>query len=70
MDLVDDIGIYSDIDDGIGSVEWSIRKKIESVEFGTFKLSEVKLDFANFYVHFGINDLLGADILTTGRFAV
>ena len=76
MDLVDDIGIYGDIDDeivimyGIGGVERSIRKKIESVEFGTFKLSEVKLDFANFDAHFGINGLLGADILTTGRFVI
>lgn len=76
MDLVDDIGIYGDIDDeivimhGIGGVERSIRKKIESVEFGTFMLPEVKLDFANFDAHFGINGLLGADILTTGRFVI
>lgn len=67
MNLVDDIGIYGDIDDeivvmhGIGGVERSIRKKIDSVEIGTFKLSEVKLDFANFDDHFGINGLLGAD---------
>ena len=76
MELVDDIGIYGDIDDeivvmhGIGGVERSIRKKIESVEFGTFKLSGVKLDFANFGAHMGINGLLGADILTAGRFVI
>lgn len=76
MDLVDDIGIYGDMNDeivvmhGIGGVERSIRKKIDSVEFGTFKLSEVKLDFANFDDHIGINGLLGADILKAGRFVI
>ena len=76
MDLVDDIGVYGKIDDeivvmhGIGGVERSIRKKIDSVEFGTFKLPGVKLDFANFDAHFGVNGLLGADILTTGRFVI
>lgn len=76
MELVDDIGIYGDVNDeivvmhGIGGVERSIRKKNESIEFGTFTLSEVKLDFANFDSHFGINGLLGADILTAGRFVI
>lgn len=76
MNLVDDVGIYGDIDDeivvmhGIGGVERSIRKKIDSVEFRTFRLSEVKLDFANFEAHIGINGLLGADILTSGGFVI
>ena len=76
VDVVDDIGIYGEIDDeivvmhGIGGVERSIRKKIDSVEFGTFKVSEINLDFANFDAHFGINGLLGADLLTAGRFVI
>jgi hypothetical protein len=62
----DDIVIMHDI----GGVERFIRKKIESALFGTLKLSKVKLDFANFDAHSGINGLLGADILAAGRFVI
>jgi len=76
LEAVDELGIYGDVDDeivvmhGIVGVERSIRKKIDSVEFGEFKLHEVKLDFADFDSHIGINGLLGADILTAGRFVI
>lgn len=76
MDLVEDMGIYGEPEDeivvmhGIGGVERSIRKQVDALRFGTYRMSNVKLDFANFDEHFGINGLVGSDILVAGRFTI
>ncbi len=55
---------------GIGGAEHALRKRIESLQFDTYTQDEPWIDFGNLDAHPGINGLLGADVLVSGRFVI
>ncbi|MGO4887299.1 aspartyl protease family protein [Anaerobacillus sp. MEB173] len=75
-DVVDDIGIFFEPGDqlvtmvGVGGEEYSFRKELDSVELDTVKLEKIKIDFGTLDNEFGINGLIGLDILKKGEFII
>lgn len=75
-DVVDDIGIFFEAGDklitmiGIGGAEYSFQKELDSVELGPVKLEKIKIDFGILDNDFGINGLIGLDILKSGEFII
>ncbi|GMA66117.1 retropepsin-like aspartic protease [Alicyclobacillus fastidiosus] len=55
---------------GIGGQEVALRKRIDFVQFGDYVIENAHVDFAYLDTHPGINGLLGADILLSGRFII
>ena len=74
-DIVEDLGIYFENGDclvsayGIGGEEYSFRKPVDFIKLGSHKIEEMKLDFGNLD-EWGINGLIGLDILMNGQFIV
>ncbi|WP_339254281.1 retropepsin-like aspartic protease [Sporosarcina sp. FSL W8-0480] len=74
-DIVEDLGIFFENGDplvssyGIGGVEYSFRKPVDLIKFGTHEIKEMKLDFGNLH-EWGINGLIGLDILLDGQFII
>lgn len=75
-DIVDDIGIFFEPGDrlvtmiGVGGEEYSFRKELEGVELGSTKFDNIKIDFGTLDNEFGINGLIGLDILKQGEFII
>lgn len=69
IDAVEDINIYFDNEDfittvyGIGGPDNSFEKTLDKVEFGARVFKDYKIDFGSFYDEYGINGLIGLDIL-------
>ena len=69
VDAVDDINIYFDDEDyittvyGIGGPDNSFQKTLDRIEFGTRIFENYKVDFGAFHDEYGINGLIGLDIL-------
>ena len=55
---------------GLGGNDYAVRKKIEHLDFAGCTISQPYLDFGNLDAHPGVNGLLGADILTAGRYVI
>lgn len=55
---------------GIGGRDSALRKRIDSIQFDSYHAANAYLDFAYLDAHPGINGLLGADILVSGRFVI
>ena len=74
-DIVDDIGIYFENGDslvssyGIGGEEYSFRKPVDFIKLGNYEIQDMNLDFGNLD-HWGINGLIGLDILMNGQFII
>ncbi|GGK31569.1 hypothetical protein GCM10010965_25470 [Caldalkalibacillus thermarum] len=75
-DAVFDLGIYATPHDeltimsGIGGVDYAFRKRIDRVTFGSFEVHSLPLDFGNLDEGFGINGIIGLDILVKGKFII
>ncbi|XJZ27534.1 hypothetical protein ACF5W4_01310 [Bacillota bacterium Lsc_1132] len=54
---------------GIGGEEYSFRKRVDFIKLGTHEIQEIYLDFGNL-VDWGINGLIGLDILMNGKFII
>ncbi len=69
VDVVEDIGIYFENEDfittvyGIGGPDNSFEKTLDKVEFGARLFKNYKVDFGYFCDEYGINGLIGLDIL-------
>lgn len=74
-DIVNELGIYFENGDplvsayGIGGEDYSFRKPVEFIKLGSHKIPEIKLDFGSLE-HWGINGLIGLDILMNGKFII
>lgn len=74
-DVVEDLGIYFENGDplvssyGIGGEEYSFRKPVDFLKLGSHEIYELKLDFGNLH-EWGINGLIGLDILMNGQFII
>jgi len=72
-DVVDGIGIYFENGDplvssfGIGGVEYSFRKQVDSIKLDSYEITDMKLDFG-YLGDWDINGLIGLDILMEGQF--
>lgn len=55
---------------GIGGREASVRRKINQVEFHSFLVKDVRIDFGRIGEYTEINSLIGLDILIPGKFIV
>lgn len=55
---------------GIGGREAALRKTIDEIHFDTFHDTRYPVDLGFFDEHPDTNGLLGADILTQGRFVI
>lgn len=68
-DAVSDLGIFATPDDeltimsGIGGEDFAFRKEMDCVAFGSFDVKNLSLDFGNLDESFGINGIIGLDIL-------
>ncbi|KRW91073.1 hypothetical protein SD51_10850 [Alicyclobacillus tengchongensis] len=51
---------------GIGGRDIAIRKRIDRVDFGTFRASDFQVDFGR--LDYGISGLIGLDLLMAGDF--
>nr|WP_246421474.1 retropepsin-like aspartic protease [Texcoconibacillus texcoconensis] len=75
-DVVDDIGVFFEPGDrlitmvGVGGEEYSFRKELESAELGSVKFDNINIDFGTLDNEFGINGLIGLDILKQGKFII
>jgi hypothetical protein len=75
-DAVFDLGIYATPDDeltimsGIGGEDFAFRKVMDRVSFGSFEVHGLPLDFGNLDERFGINGIIGLDILVNGKFVI
>lgn len=75
-DAADTLSLETDDDDiivpmvGIGGIDYSVRKQIDSLVFGSYHLKRPTIDFGNLGAHPGVNGLLGSDILVQGRFVI
>jgi hypothetical protein len=75
-DAVFDLGIFATPTDeltimsGIGGEDFAFRKEIDCASFGTFELKSLLLDFGNLDEGFGINGIIGLDILLKGKFVI
>ncbi|GGH81111.1 hypothetical protein JOD43_001024 [Pullulanibacillus pueri] len=73
-DIVDEIGIYFENGDplvssyGIGGEEYSFRKPVDFIKLDNYEIPNLKLDFGN--IDWGINGLIGLDILMNGQFII
>jgi predicted aspartyl protease len=69
-DSVRELGLeYSDDDQivtsvGVGGKQYAFVKKVDSVEFGPFKVNGCNLDFSVIDLAGRVNGLLGLDLLT------
>ena len=69
IDAVNDIEVSFEDEDfittvyGIGGPDNSFEKVIESLEFGSKVFKGYKVDFGTFYGDYGINGLIGLDLL-------
>jgi len=76
MDAVEELDVSPELEDeyvfmrGIGGREPSLRKRIDFIQFDSYQLTDVYLDFGYLYGHAGINGLIGLDILESGRFVI
>ncbi|WP_106497285.1 aspartyl protease family protein [Lentibacillus sp. Marseille-P4043] len=74
-DVVDEIDIYFKNGDplvssyGIGGEEYSFRKPVDFIKLDNYEIPDMKLDFGNLD-GWGINGLLGLDILMNGKFII
>lgn len=74
-DAVEELAIYFENGDilvsayGIGGEEYSFRKPVDYIKLGIHKVSNIKLDFGNLE-DWGINGLIGLDILMNGNFII
>ncbi|MEQ6377656.1 retropepsin-like aspartic protease [Bacillaceae bacterium S4-13-56] len=74
-DIVDEIGIYFENGDplvssyGIGGEEYSFRKTVDFIKLDNYEIPDMKLDFGNIS-DWGINGLIGLDILMNGQFII
>ncbi|MCD9024020.1 retropepsin-like aspartic protease [Cohnella silvisoli] len=55
---------------GIGGREASVRRRIDQVEFHSYKAQDIRIDFGRIGEYSGINGLIGLDILIPGKFIV
>ncbi len=75
-DAVFDLGIYATPSDeltvmsGIGGDDFAFRKVIDGVSFGTYDVKNVSIDFGHLDDGFGINGIIGLDILVRGKFVI
>lgn len=69
VDSVEEIDIYFEDEDyittvyGIGGPDNFFQKTIDRIEFGTIIFKDYKIDFGAFHEEYGINGLIGLDIL-------
>lgn len=69
IDAVEDIGVYFEDEDyittvyGIGGPDNSFEKLLDCVEFGSKIFKSYKIDFGAFQDDYGINGLIGLDLL-------
>ncbi|WP_047151331.1 aspartyl protease family protein [Aneurinibacillus tyrosinisolvens] len=75
-DAVFDLGIFAAADDeinvmyGIGGEDYSFRKVVDEIEFAPFKISDFPIDFGDLDEAFGINGIIGLDVLLAGKFVI
>ncbi|MCM3761998.1 retropepsin-like domain-containing protein [Alkalihalobacillus oceani] len=75
-DAVFDIGIFATpvdeltIMSGIGGDSFAFRKIVDGLSFGTFSISNASIDFGHLDEGFGINGIIGLDILVPGKFII
>lgn len=55
---------------GIGGEEIAFRKVIDKVTFDTLEIDLFPLDFGDLDEGFGINGIIGLDILLRGKFVI
>lgn len=55
---------------GIGGREASVRRKVQGLEFHSFRITDFPIDFGRVGEDPRINGLIGLDILIPGRFIV
>lgn len=69
IDAVNDIEVSFEYGDfittvyGIGGPDNSFEKVLDSVEFGSKLFNDYRIDFGAFYGDYGINGLIGLDLL-------
>ncbi|GAX88440.1 aspartyl protease family protein [Effusibacillus lacus] len=74
-DAVFDLGIFATDAEittmyGIGGEDYAFRKMIDRIQFDGFEADEFYLDFGYFNKDYGINGIIGLDILLSGRFVI
>ena len=75
QDIVDDIGIRVSLNDdvvasfGIGGKEHAFVKKVDGIQVGDYRISNISLDFTSI-PYTDINGLLGLDILMNAGFVI
>lgn len=75
-DVVFDLGIFATPDDdltvmsGIGGEDFAFRKVVDCVVFGSLEMERFPLDFGDLDEGFGINGIIGLDILLKGQFVI
>ena len=55
---------------GIGGTDYAFRTTVDKIRFGTFEARQFSLDFGYFNEAYGINGIIGLDILLAGRFVI
>ena len=69
IDAVKEIDIYFGDEDfittvyGVGGPDNSFQKTLDCVEFGSHKFKKYRVDFGAFHDDYGINGLIGLDLL-------
>lgn len=74
-DAVFDLGIFFTGEEintmyGVGGKEHSFRKVVDQIRFSKFEAENFNLDFGNIDESYGINGILGLDILIIGGFVI
>lgn len=74
-DAVFELGIYATNSEiitmyGIGGEDHAFRKVVDKISFGTYSSETVSLDFGFFDPSYGINGIIGLDILLPGKFVI
>lgn len=75
-DAVFDMGIFATpvdelvIMSGIGGDDFAFRKGVDGLSLGTFDVKNIPIDFGHLDEGFGINGIIGLDILVPGKFII
>ncbi|UOF91691.1 hypothetical protein LSG31_05425 [Fodinisporobacter ferrooxydans] len=74
-DSVFELGIYATDCEittmyGIGGEDHAFRKAVDKIQFDTFEADQFYLDFGYFEELYGINGIIGLDILLSGNFVI
>ncbi len=75
-DEVFDLGVFATANDeinvmyGIGGEDYSFRKIVDEIQFASFNSQEFAIDFGELDGGFGINGIIGLDILLSGNFII